>query len=172
VNQHGTDTDTKTIVYTQPVVELPPVITLTNPKACPALFGRGTHIFTGIVRNVSNASEVVILYNNAHVVFNSTITENVLSFSFPVSMLPSTVNIPLVITATNAGGTDVESCSISLAGAANPGNGSGGPNGETGGQTDDENGGGRTVAPGTARPKPTTVPAPAPTRAPAKVGRP
>jgi len=113
VNQYGTDSDTKTVIYTKPVVVLPPVITL-NVRACPIFAPRGTLTLEGTVTNISSANQVVILYNNANVDFSSSISGNVLTYTFTVSITASTVNIPLVITATNEGGTDVKKCDISL----------------------------------------------------------
>ena len=188
VNTYGTATDSKQVIYTKPVTILPPVITLTNPASCPMTYNRGGQIISGTITNINNASAVTILYNNTPVTFNSTISGNVLSFDFGVSINATTVNIPLVITATNAAGTDVKTCEISIINLgggngngnnghgnnedgndeSNPGNGGGGPNGETGGSTDDENGnngngnnggnGGTAPRGGTTTTKPTTRP--------------
>lgn len=157
---YGTATDSKTVIYTQPVVVNPPVITLTNPSACPAILNRGNATITGTVTNVSNPNQVVITYNNANVTFTSSVANNTLTFSFNVVIGATIVNTPLVITATNAGGTDTETCLINVNNSANgngnnghgnntdgndesnPGNGNGGPNGTEGGTVDDENGNG------------------------------
>lgn len=154
VNVGGTASDTKTVVYTVPVTVNPPVITLTNPANCPATLANGTTTITGTVQNVTNASQVTIMYNGAPVNFTSSVSNNVLTFSFEVTIANSTNNVPLVITATNAGGTDTKTCALNSAGngnnghgnntdgndESNPGQGGGGPNGETGGTVDDENG--------------------------------
>jgi hypothetical protein len=113
-NAAGTATDTKTVIYTAPVMVQPPVITLTSPAACPAAFPRGAQTFTGTVTNITNANQVSILYNNSNVNFTSTISGDVLSFSFVVNVNATTLAIPLIITATNAGGTDVENCAVSI----------------------------------------------------------
>lgn len=180
VTAGGTATDTKTVIYNAPEVIPAPVILLTNPGTCPATFPVGNVTISGTVQNVSNASQVSILYNGTNVEFTSAIESNVLTFSFVVNVTLSTVSVPLVITATNASGTDTKSCLISAARTngnnghgnntdgndeSNPGNGSGGPTGETGGSTDDENGNGngspkvKTTRPGTVtNPTPTTTP--------------
>ncbi len=114
VNNSGSATDSKTVIYTAPVVVNPPVITLTNPANCPAVFTRGNHNITGSVTNISNASQVVITYNGSNINYQSSIGNNTLQFTFPISMTATTQNYPLIITATNEGGTDVKTCSISL----------------------------------------------------------
>jgi hypothetical protein len=197
VTAGGTATDSKIVIYNAPEVIPAPVIVLTNPIRCPAVFQVGNVIISGTVQHVSNASQVSILYNGENVEFTSSIASNVLTFSFTVNVTAATVSVPLVITATNASGTDTKSCVINAApqnGAngngngnnghgnntdgtdeSNPGNGSGGPNGEAGGTTDDENGKGngtetapvRTTKPGT------TTPITRPTTTPVKpTGRP
>lgn len=163
VNTAGSATDSKTVIYTEPVVVQPPVITFTNPTSCPAVFPRGVQTITGTVTNVTNASQVVILYDGSNVTFNSTISNNVLTFSFQVNVNNTLVDVSMLVTATNEGGSDMESCIITKLRSdrteggngnnghgnntdgndeSNPGNGQGGPNGETGGSVDDENGNG------------------------------
>ncbi len=181
VTPGGTATDSKIVIYNAPEVIPAPVISLTNPTQCPATFPVGTAVITGTVQNVANASQVSILYNGENVTFTSSIESNVLTFSFEVNITLSTVSIPLVITATNASGSDTKSCLINAVrptgngngnnghgnntdgtDESNPGNGSGGPNGGTNGTVDDENGNGnggnktttpvRTTRPGTGTP--------------------
>nr|WP_294858951.1 Ig-like domain-containing protein [uncultured Fluviicola sp.] len=173
VTPGGTATDTKTVIYNAPEIIPAPVITMKNPSRCPATFQVGSVTMSGTVQNVSNASQVSILYNGTNVEFTSSIESNVLSYSFVVNVTLSTVSVPLVITATNASGTDTKSCLINAVqpsgtgngnnghgnntdgtDESNPGNGSGGPNGETGGSTDDENGNGNGNQKTTTTPKP------------------
>lgn len=173
---YGTATATKTVIYTPPVVVNPPVITLTNPSRCPATFPRGTATITGTVTNISNPNQVVIQFNGANVNFQSTITNNVLTFTFNITMMPTMVNAPLVITATNEGGTDVQTCAISMQAAATStegeGSGSSGtvgepiirPGGGNNGGNGGEGGGGRISQPTTP---PTTPPS-----TPVRPGRP
>lgn len=170
VTPGGTATDSKIVIYNAPEVIPAPVITLTKPLSCPAVFMVGTALITGTVQNVANASQVSILYNGENVAFTSSIESNVLTFSFEVNITLSTVSIPLVITATNVSGSDTKSCVVSAArpgengngsigtgngngnnghgnntdgtDESNPGQGSGGPNGGTNGTVDDENGNG------------------------------
>ncbi len=190
VNSAGTASDTKTVIYQEPVVVQAPVITLTNPASCPAVFNRGMQTISGTVTNITNASQVVMMYNGSPVNFTSSIANGVLNFSFQVNVTHTTVNIPLVITATNAGGSDSKMCAISIAAGngnnghgnnqdgvdeSNPGQGGGGPNGQQGGDVDDENGnngggnnnggnkGGGNKTINTPKPRPTTPVKPKPT---------
>lgn len=196
VTPGGTAMDTKTVIYNAPEVIPAPVITLKNPSRCPAVFQVGSVTITGTVQDVSSASQVSILYNGENVAFTSSISSNVLTFSFVVNVTLNTISAPLVITAVNASGRDSKSCKIDAArpsengngnnghgnntdgnDESNPGNGSGGPNGETGGSTDDENGNGN-AAPVITRPKPVikpsteTPPATRPGTRPAPIKRP
>lgn len=159
VTPGGTATDSKIVIYNAPEVIPAPVISFKNPNRCPATFQIGTAVITGMVQNVASASQVSILYNGENVVFTSSIESNVLSFSFQVNITSATLSIPLVVTATNASGSDTKSCLINAAlpsgngnnghgnntdgtDESNPGQGSGGPNGGTNGTVDDENGNG------------------------------
>jgi hypothetical protein len=158
VNTAGTATDSRTVVYSQPVTIAPPVITLTNPANCPAQYPRGVQTITGTVTNITDPNQLTILLNNSQMQFTSTVANNVLTFSFNTNVSNLTQNFPLIITATNAAGTDIENCTISILSAANnsggnnghgnntdgndesnPGQGSGGPNGQQSGGNDDEN---------------------------------
>lgn len=183
VTNGGTASDTKTVIYNAPVVIPAPVITLTSPMRCPAILPVGSVTVAGTVQNVSSASQVGISFNGENVEFSSSIESNVLTFSFVVNITTSTVSFPLVITARNATGSDSKTCLFSVnptsnqnategsgngngnnghgnntdgTDESNPGKGSGGPNGTTGGSTDDEN---KTTAPvRTTRPGTITSP--------------
>lgn len=111
---YGTASDSKTVIYTQPVTVQPPVITLTNPSRCPATFPAGNATITGTVTNISNTNQVVIMYGTLVVNYTSTITGNTMTFSFNVSVTSTTLNVPLIINATNEAGQDVENCAISI----------------------------------------------------------
>ena len=138
VNSAGTATDSRTVIYSEPVTVAPPVITLINPAACPAQYPRGVQTITGTVTNISDPNQLTILLNNSQMQFTSTVTNNVLTFSFNTNVSNLTQNFPLIITATNAAGTDVENCTISILSAANNSN-DGGNNG--GGTVDPSRGG-------------------------------
>lgn len=173
--QYGTATDSKTVVYTQPVVVNPPVISLTNPARCPGTFNRGNATITGSVTNISNPSQVVILFNNENVSFTSNVVGNTLNFTFNVSISATTVNIPLVITATNAGGTDMKTCAISIATEATTteGDSNGGViNGTIRPHTEGTGGEGGTGGVAVPRPAGSTVRPTGTITTPVKVGRP
>ncbi|WP_341902726.1 Ig-like domain-containing protein [Fluviicola taffensis] len=139
VTPGGTAVDTKTVIYNAPEVIPAPVITMKNPSRCPATFQVGSITMSGTVQNVSNASQVSILYNGANVEFTSSIESNVLTYSFVVNVTLSTVSAPLVVTATNASGTDTKSCLINAAQPSGTnGTGNGNEGGSTGGEGTDE----------------------------------
>jgi large repetitive protein len=111
---YGTATDNAIVIYRAPVTVNPPVIALTNPERCPAAFNAGNATITGTVTNISNTNQVVITYGGVNINYTSTLTGNVLTFSFDLSITATTLNIPLVITATNEAGTDVKTCAIGI----------------------------------------------------------
>jgi large repetitive protein len=130
---YGTATDNQTVIYTVPVTVNPPVITLTNPERCPAAFARGNATITGTVTNISNTNQVVITFGGANINYTSTITGNTLTFSFDVSITATTLNIPLVVTATNEAGTDVKTCGIGISSTIETEGGGQGNGGQFGG---------------------------------------
>lgn len=191
VNTAGTATDSRTVVYSQPVTIAPPVITLTNPANCPAQYPRGVQTITGTVTNITDPNQLTILLNNSQMQFTSTVANNVLTFSFNTNVSNLTQNFPLIITATNAAGTDVENCTISILSAANnsggnnghgnntdgndesnPGQGSGGPNGQQSGGNDDENSNGNGNGNRGTQTKPGTTTKPVTTTKPATTTKP
>ncbi|MDR0801264.1 hypothetical protein [Fluviicola sp.] len=119
VTNGGTATDAKTVIYNAPEVIPAPIITLTSPVRCPAVFPAGNVTITGTVKYVSSASQVGISYNGGNVEFSSSIESNVLTFSFVVNITSSKVSFPLVITARNASGSDSKSCVISVSSGEN-----------------------------------------------------
>ncbi|MBI3240098.1 MAG: hypothetical protein HYZ43_14840, partial [Flavobacteriia bacterium] len=133
-------TDNATVIYRAPVTVNPPVIALTNPERCPAAFNAGNATITGTVTNIFNTNQVVITYGGVNINYTPTLTGNVLTFSFDVSITATTLNIPLVITATNEAGTDVKTCAIGI--VANTETQGGGQ-----GNGDQLNGGGEIIRP-------------------------
>ena len=121
-NADGSDSKQTVLIYRPATQILKPVITLKSPTTCPALLARGPQVITGTVSGVANASQVTILYNNTPVAFTSTIANNTLTFSCTITVLATTSNFPLVITATNQGGVTVKECLISIKDYAGGGN--------------------------------------------------
>ena len=121
-NADGSDSKQTVLIYRPAPPIQKPVITIKSPTTCPALLARGPQVVTGTITGVSNANQVTIVYNNTPVVFTSTIANNTLTFSCTITLLATTSNFPLVITATNQGGVTVKECSISIKDYAGGGN--------------------------------------------------
>jgi hypothetical protein len=173
VTPGGTAMDTKTVIYNAPEVIPAPVIMMKNPSRCPATFQVGSVTMSGTVQHVSSASQVSILYNGTNVEFTSSIESNVLSYSFVVNVTLSTVSVPLVITATNASGTDAKSCLINAArpsGTENGTIGEGNNGGSTGGEGTDDKGKTEPVRP--LKPGTLIEPATKPTTTTPQTGKP
>jgi large repetitive protein len=113
-NADGSDSKQTTLIFRQATPIQKPIITLKSPTSCPAILPRGPQVVTGTISGVSNANQVNILYNNTPVVFTSTILNNTLTFTCTITVLATTFNFPLIITATNQGGVTVKECLISI----------------------------------------------------------
>jgi len=189
VNVSGSANDSRTVVYTPMDVVNPPVITLNNPKGCPAVLPRGLNNIQATITNISNPDQITVTYNGSPVTFTSQVSNNTVIIQFQITVSQVSKAIPLMIQAGNSSGIDTEICQVSMLAngnngngnntdgtdESNPGNGTGGPNGGTTGTEDDENtngggnGNGNKTAPVKVTPpvKPTI-----PTTTPKPVGRP
>jgi large repetitive protein len=163
VTAGGTATDSKTVSYKKRVEVLPPAIVLTNPARCPVSFNEGTQTITGSVTNISSAAQVTISFNGAVIPFSSTVSNNILNFSFEVSLNQSMVSVPLVVTAANEGGSDTKSCVIQVIAPADPGI-------DPGRNTGTDGSGNTNVNPGRNTGTRPTAPAPAPGNIPTRPG--
>lgn len=108
VNTAGTDYDTKTIIHTAPEKINPPVITIISPTANPHLTNEnGRVLVTGNITNISNASQVQVLFNgNTYEGNNPTISNDVYNFRFYVSVTDNRPATTVTFIATNTAGTD------------------------------------------------------------------
>ncbi len=111
VNNYGSATDTKTVIYTKKIIPAP-VITITSPANCPATLAPGIVTISGFVTNINNLSEVTFTINGQPVTnVNPVLSNGNLNFSFTVNLGEgSTVNFQ--INAVNAGGSDSKSCQL------------------------------------------------------------
>ncbi|MGV3631923.1 MAG: hypothetical protein ACO1O6_12005 [Bacteroidota bacterium] len=115
VNQYGSSSDTKTVVYTKPVIIGKPVIVLTQPGSCPAILPEGTNLITGYILNITALNQVSIRINGQPVSnFNPVLQDGKLTFQFTVNMANNNNNLDLAITAQNAGGSDSKSCLLKM----------------------------------------------------------
>jgi hypothetical protein len=114
VNNYGSATDTKTVIYKEKVIPAP-VISITSPAKCPAIMAPGIATITGFVTNINNLSEVTFTINGKPVTnVNPILSNGNLNFSFTVNLGDGSNSVNFQINAANAGGSDVESCQISV----------------------------------------------------------
>jgi hypothetical protein len=112
VNNYGTATDTKTVIYKEKVIPAP-VITITSPANCPATLAPGIVTITGFVTNINNLSEVTFTINGRPISnVNPVLSNGNLNFSFTVNLGEGSNGVNFQINAVNAGGSDSESCQI------------------------------------------------------------
>ncbi|MFN5415525.1 MAG: hypothetical protein ACK5B9_00605 [Flavobacteriia bacterium] len=115
VNQFGSSSDTKTIVYTKPKVVEKPVIVLTQPGSCPATMPEGTNIIMGYILNITDLNQVSIKINGVAVSnFNPILVNGKLNFQFTVNMSSNNNNLNIEITAQNEAGSDAKSCFLRM----------------------------------------------------------
>lgn len=115
VTPYGTDSDTKTVIYTQQQTVSPPQIFVTNPVTCPATLPVGTTNVTGYVTNITNLNQVTIKLNGRPTGnINPVLNNGQLTFSIPVSFGAGSNPITLQIDANNGNGTDSKTCVLSV----------------------------------------------------------
>jgi hypothetical protein len=115
VNQYGSASDTKTIVYKKPVKIEAPIIVLTNPKSCPAILAVGNNTIQGHIMNITDLNQVSIKINGVNVSnYNPVLANGKLNFQFNVNMSASNNNLNLQINAQNQGGSDSKSCLLKI----------------------------------------------------------
>ncbi len=114
VNNYGSATDTKTVIYKKKVIPAP-VITITSPANCPSTLAPGIVTITGFVTNINNLSEVTFTINGSPVSnVNPVLSNGNLNFSFTVNLGEGSNALNFQINAANAGGSDSESCQINV----------------------------------------------------------
>ncbi|MCK6641914.1 MAG: hypothetical protein L6Q81_17695 [Bacteroidia bacterium] len=110
-NAAGTDSKSCIIVYkvTNDPPAAPPVVTITSPSACPFTSRSSSHTVTATVTNVSQKSQVTVVYNNQSITnFNYTQQGSNAQISFVANLNSGANNV--MITGTNTAGTDSKSC--------------------------------------------------------------
>lgn len=111
-NSVGTASDAVTIVYgttSNTPTPAPPVVTITNPSACPYQTKVAAHTLTATITNVTQKSQVTVVFNNQTITtFTYTQQGANGSISFPVTLNPGANN--LSITGTNNDGTNNKTC--------------------------------------------------------------
>ncbi len=131
-NSAGNASDSRIINYSLPVIPLgKPVIIYTAPSSNPTFVPAGVFIVVGYVENITNINQVEIKVNGTTITnFSPTLSNNVMTFTFPVSVDASNPSAAVQIHADNGYGVDNETRMIH-AETPSGGNGNGG-NGNNG----------------------------------------
>jgi large repetitive protein len=119
-NAGGTDSKSCVIVYkvSSDPPAAPPVVTITSPSACPFNSRNASHTITATVTNVSQKSQVTVVYNNQTLTnFNYTQQGSNAQISFVANLNSGANNVS--VTGTNTAGTDSKSCVLNYAAQGN-----------------------------------------------------
>jgi hypothetical protein len=106
-NDGGTASDTKTIVYTKPMVIEPPLVVFTNPTTLSTEKADGMYNISGTVANLTSLNQLQVMVNNTlvnNVLAN--ITPSGITFSFMLAVSASHDNYEITAEGTNAAGSD------------------------------------------------------------------
>ena len=95
------------VLGTCPVVLNPPEVSIVNPSSVNSTTQNNVQTISAVVTNVSNASQVSVLFNNSPIT-NFTFTNGNVSFNTALSLGSNTVKV----TGTNDGGTDSKTITI------------------------------------------------------------
>lgn len=107
VNDGGMDNDTKTIVYSKPVVINPPVVMFVNPSSEVTEKEDGMYNITGTVTNLTNNNQLKIFVNQNEINnVLASVTPGGISFSFNVTVSSSHDIYELTAEGTNTAGSD------------------------------------------------------------------
>jgi large repetitive protein len=109
VNESGTATDSKTIVYTVPVVVLPPIVTFTQPSSNPATLPAGSHNIAGHVDNLDQLSQLEIFVNGQpYSGYTAQVVNGKVNFSLNVNLSVTHPSYEVIAKGTNSAGSDVK----------------------------------------------------------------
>ncbi|TND09801.1 MAG: hypothetical protein FD123_925 [Bacteroidetes bacterium] len=109
-NNAGIATDAVTINYiTVQPTGAPPIVTITNPAACPAQSSQQAMTITATVQNVTSSSQITVGWNNVATT-NFTWNATTKQLTLPVTLNPGAN--ALSIAASNNYGKDIRTCTI------------------------------------------------------------
>lgn len=113
----GSDSRSIAIIYTAPVVIPAPVVTITKPSSASSSTNSAVYNVEGTVLNVSSASNITVKVNGVNITaFTYTASTKIIKFNANLVLGNNTV----VITATNASGSDSKTVTIKYRQLANP----------------------------------------------------
>lgn len=109
-NTAGSSSDTKTVVYSEPVIIHPPVITFTNPVATPHIITGAQYTVTGYITNISSLNQVQCYVNNVDFAqYNPSLSGGQLNFTLPLTFDNTHPVYEVRFVASNEAGTDQSS---------------------------------------------------------------
>jgi hypothetical protein len=114
-NSDGNASDKTMIIYNEPVVVQPPVVTFFTPSSSPETVPEASFTFSGEVTNLTSENQLQLVVNGqAFSGQNTTIQNGNLQFNFAVPVNASNSSYNVTATGTNSAGTDQAIASIIL----------------------------------------------------------
>lgn len=115
-NNDGVASDTKVIVYEEPEVVLPPVVTFTYPQTAISELEEGTYTIEGTVTNLENTNGVEVFVNGtSYANVTTNVSNGVTSFSLNLTLNETHDQFDILATGTNSVGNDQKTVTIKLA---------------------------------------------------------
>lgn len=112
-NESGTASDNKTIVYTAPVVVLPPVVSFTQPTTNPATLPEGSHTVSGQVTHLDQLGQLEIFINGQPYSGHSAqVVNGMVTFSMNLNLSATHPVYEIIAKGTNSAGSDVKSTTV------------------------------------------------------------
>lgn len=108
-NTAGVDTENQTIVYTKPVVVLPPVVTFVTPSLDPHTTNTQVYNVSATVTNVSSTNSINVKLNGSNIT-NFTFNPITTMVTFTASLIEGANTVTIM--GTNTAGTDTEDQTI------------------------------------------------------------
>lgn len=114
-NNDGTASDSKVIIYEEPEVILPPVVTFTNPQVTPSELEAGTYTIEGTVTNLASTSGLeVFVNNNSYSNVNASLSNGTTVFNLNLTLNSTHNQFEIRAKGTNSAGTDEKTVKINL----------------------------------------------------------
>jgi len=114
-NNDGNASDQTTIIYNEPVVVQPPVVTFFTPSSSPETVPEASFTFSGEVTNLTSENQLQLVVNGQPFSGqNTTLQNGNLQFNFAVPVNATNSSYNVTATGTNSAGTDQAIASIVL----------------------------------------------------------
>lgn len=114
-NNDGTATDSKVIVYEEPEVILPPVVTFTKPQVVTSELEAGMHTIEGTVTNLESTGGLEVFVNStSYSNVNTSVSNGTTTFNLNLTLNTTHDLFEIMATGTNSAGTDQKTVTIKL----------------------------------------------------------